>query len=49
MLAIIGNYSEFSRAVKLVVDNVVPQFDADISVSVFETNIRSMFMICHLI
>lgn len=37
-LAIIGNYSEFERATKLVIDNV--SFDNDIIVSVFETNIR---------
>lgn len=37
-LAIIGDYDEFERAVKLVIDNV--KLDNDIIVSVFETNIR---------
>lgn len=37
-LVIIGDYDEFEKAVKLVVDNV--KFDNDIIVSVFETNIR---------
>lgn len=37
-LAIIGDYNEFERAVKLVIDNV--KLDNDIIVSVFETNIR---------
>lgn len=37
-LAVIGDYDEFERAVKLVIDNV--KFDSDIVVSVFETNIR---------
>lgn len=37
-LAIIGDYNEFERACKLVIDNV--SFDNDIIVSVFETNIR---------
>lgn len=33
-----GNYSEFDRACQLIVSDVT--FDADIVVSVFETNIR---------
>lgn len=37
-LAIIGDYDEFERAVKLVIDNV--KLDNDIVISVFETNIR---------
>lgn len=37
-LVIIGDYDEFERAVKLVIDDV--KFDNDIIVSVFETNIR---------
>ncbi|CAG9558398.1 unnamed protein product [Danaus chrysippus] len=40
MLAIIGDFSEFSRAIKLVIDDV--KFDSDIIVSVFETNIRML-------
>jgi mannosidase alpha-like ER degradation enhancer 3 len=37
-LVVMGEFDEFERAVKLVVDNV--RFDADVVVSVFETNIR---------
>lgn len=37
-LALVGDYEEFERAIKLVIDNV--RFDQDIVVSVFETNIR---------
>lgn len=37
-LAIIGDYDEFERAVKLVINHV--KLDNDIIVSVFETNIR---------
>lgn len=37
-LAVMGNYTEFRRVVKLIVEN--SNFDADINVSVFETNIR---------
>ena len=37
-LVILGNYSEFERAVDLVIHEV--SFDSDIVVSVFETNIR---------
>lgn len=37
-LAIIGDYDEFERAIKLVIDDV--RLDQDIIVSVFETNIR---------
>ncbi|KAK9881411.1 hypothetical protein WA026_016301 [Henosepilachna vigintioctopunctata] len=37
-LVILGNYSEFEHAVKLVINDV--SFDSDIVVSVFETNIR---------
>lgn len=37
-LAIIGDYDEFERAIKLIIENV--KFDNDIIVSVFETNIR---------
>ena len=37
-LVILNNLDEFERAVDLVINNV--QFDSDVSVSVFETNIR---------
>lgn len=37
-LAIMGNYSEFNRVVEVVLQR--EDFDADINVSVFETNIR---------
>lgn len=37
-LVIIGDYDEFEQAVKLVIENV--KLDNDITVSVFETNIR---------
>lgn len=37
-LVVLGDLEEFERAVKLVIDGV--QFDSDIVVSVFETNIR---------
>ncbi|CAH1635327.1 unnamed protein product [Spodoptera littoralis] len=37
-LAIMGNYTEFNRVVELVLQK--KDFDADINVSVFETNIR---------
>lgn len=35
---VMGNYSEFRRAAKLVLENT--DFDKDLNVSVFETNIR---------
>ncbi|GAB1598409.1 ER degradation-enhancing alpha-mannosidase-like protein 2 [Argonauta hians] len=38
MLALVGNYTEFRRVAKLVLDTA--NFDTDINVSVFETNIR---------
>lgn len=38
MLVILGDLEEFEHAVKLVINQV--QFDSDIIVSVFETNIR---------
>ncbi|KAH9422303.1 ER degradation-enhancing alpha-mannosidase-like protein 3 [Dermatophagoides pteronyssinus] len=37
-LAIMGNYTEFEKAISLVINDV--KFDSDIVVSVFETNIR---------
>lgn len=37
-LVLLNDFEEFEHAVKLVIDNV--QFDSDIIVSVFETNIR---------
>ena len=37
-LVIIGDLEEFEHAVKLVIKDV--QFDTDVIVSVFETNIR---------
>ena len=37
-LAVMGNYSEFRRVAKLLLDTL--DFDRDINVSVFETNIR---------
>lgn len=39
-LAVMGDFSEFSRAMKLVIKDVT--FDNDIVVSVFETNIRML-------
>lgn len=41
MLVIMGNNSEFQRVAQLVLDHT--DFDLDINVSVFETNIRSKF------
>jgi len=41
-LAIIGNYSEFRRIHNLLISSL--DFDHDINVSVFETNIRGEFM-----
>jgi mannosidase alpha-like ER degradation enhancer 2 len=38
-LVIMNNYSEFARAVALVAE-LLPNFDFDVSVSVFETTIR---------
>lgn len=38
-LVILGNYSEFKRAVRLV-SQEIPSFNFDTSVSVFETTIR---------
>ncbi|XP_072942090.1 ER degradation-enhancing alpha-mannosidase-like protein 2 [Epargyreus clarus] len=38
MLVIMGNYTEFNRVVDIVLEK--QNFDADINVSVFETNIR---------
>jgi mannosidase alpha-like ER degradation enhancer 2 len=40
MLAVLGNRTEFTRAVGLLKEHL--SFDIDISVSVFETNIRVM-------
>lgn len=37
-LAVMGNFSEFRRVVDLLVEK--SNFDSDINVSVFETNIR---------
>ncbi len=37
-LLIMGNYTEFARASAVVLDSI--DFDANINVSVFETNIR---------
>lgn len=37
-LVLLNDFEEFEHAVKLVIENV--QFDSDIIVSVFETNIR---------
>lgn len=39
-LVVLGDFSEFSRAMKLVIEDV--SFDQDIIVSVFETNIRML-------
>ena len=39
-LAIMGNYSEFRRVAKHLVDTV--NFESNTNVSVFETNIRGM-------
>jgi len=41
-LAIIGNYSEFRRVHNLLISSL--DFDRDINVSVFETNIRGEFL-----
>ena len=38
MLIILGNRTEFERVIKLIEKNI--DFDKDINVSVFETNIR---------
>ena len=40
-LAVLGNYSEFRRVYRHLADKAT--FDADINVSVFETNIRDVF------
>ena len=40
MLVILGNRTEFERVVQLLNENL--NFDKDINVSVFETNIRSI-------
>jgi len=45
-LAIIGNYSEFRRVHNLLISSL--DFDRDINVSVFETNIRGELMKCKL-
>lgn len=37
-LVLLGDFDEFERASRMVIDTV--QFDSDIVVSVFETNIR---------
>lgn len=37
---VLGDIAEFSRAVRLVLENV--KFNADLTVSVFETNIRML-------
>ena len=37
-LAVMGNYTEFRRVANLLLDHL--DFDEDINVSVFETNIR---------
>ncbi|CAJ0925664.1 unnamed protein product, partial [Mesorhabditis belari] len=39
-LYVVGEFEEFAKSVKLIVDNV--RFDSDIVVSVFETNIRML-------
>lgn len=40
-LAVMGNYTEFQRVTeRLVAHHAAPDFDSDINVSVFETNIR---------
>lgn len=41
---VLGNVSEFHRAVKLVIDNV--SFDKDSTVQVFEANIRFLISYC---
>ena len=38
MLAVVGNYTEFRRVAKMILDSA--NFDIDINASVFETNIR---------
>ena len=43
MLVIMGNNSEFQRVAQLVLDHT--DFDIDINVSVFETNIRGKIII----
>ncbi len=43
MLIILGNRTEFERASELVIKNI--DLEKDINVSVFETNIRSKFLI----
>jgi hypothetical protein len=41
MLVIMGNNTEFQRVANLVIEKL--DFDVDINVSVFETNIRGKF------
>lgn len=41
---VLGNVSEFQRAVRLVIDNV--SFDKDSTVQVFEANIRFLISYC---
>jgi hypothetical protein len=41
-LAIMGNYTEFRRVAKLLISTL--NFDRDINVSVFETNIRGKYV-----
>ncbi len=40
-LVVLGNYSEFKRAASLVLQNLDP--NKNVNVSVFETNIRGLF------
>lgn len=44
-LAVMGNYSEFRRVTELLEKTL--DFDRDINVSVFETNIRGVCFKCH--
>ena len=46
-LAIMGNFTEFRRVATLLID--VIDFNRDIDVSVFETNIRSKHKHNHLV
>mmetsp|Transcript_11872 Transcript_11872/g.43430 ORF Transcript_11872/g.43430 Transcript_11872/m.43430 type:complete len:754 (-) Transcript_11872:1536-3797(-) len=48
-LAVLGNFTEFLKGVQLVIENT--SFDADVRVSVFETNIRLLggLLSAHLI
>ena len=49
MLAIMRNGSEFRRGARLIVKALPRMFDLDLNVSVFETNIRVLGTLRHLV